>query len=144
MTDKIKASRFALFRYLTVIVPALIGLIFAVVGAGLLLAQTWDPATGTLGPCATRLARTASNTSTVEHTCRVDWQVGGVAHSGTVTFSGSDGPATGEAVALRVSGDNVALAGPAWIGPASLAVGLLILTFAGYRFIRLRRSSTSD
>jgi hypothetical protein len=144
MTDKITASRFALFRYLTVIVPALVGLIFAVVGAGLMVFQTWDPATGTLGACASRVVRTAgSNTGTVEQTCRVDWEAGGVAHSGTVTFSGS-GPHSGEIVNLRVSGDNVALAGPAWVGPATLAGGLLLLALGGYLFIRARRPSTSD
>jgi hypothetical protein len=91
MTDKITASRFALFRYLTVIVPALVGLIVAVVGAG-----------------------------------------------------GTGGPHPGDLVDLRVSGDNVALAGPAWPGPATLAGGLLLLALGGYLFIRARRRSTSD
>jgi hypothetical protein len=144
MTDKITASRFALLRYLTVIVAALVGLIFAVVGAGLMVFQTWDPATGTLGACASRVVRNAGDTGTVQQTCRVDWEADGVAHSGTVTFTGSGGPYPGDIVDLRVSGDNVALAGPAWLGPATLAGGLLLLALGGYLFIRARRRSTSD
>lgn len=144
MTDKITPSRVALFRYLTVIVPALVGVIFAVIGIGLTLSQNWDPAIGTVGSCTPRIVRTANSSGTSHQICQVDWQVDGVAHSAEVDLGTGSPPAPGQSVDLRVNGNLVAVAQPAWVGPATLAAGVLLLGFAGFRFARVRRQSTSD
>ena len=143
MTDKITPTRLALVRYLTVIVPALVGLTFAPVGVGLTLSQDWDPAAGTVGSCSPRIVRTG-NSGTSHQMCQVDWQVDGVAHSAELDLGTGSAPIPGQSVDLRASGNLVAVAQRAWVGPATLAVGVLLIGFAGYRFVRVRRRSTSD
>ncbi|WP_433533261.1 hypothetical protein ACQPYA_15290 [Micromonospora sp. CA-263727] len=120
------------------ILAGLVGLVFLVVGGWLLVSQGWDRATGEVQSCTTRVERTGTTTRTVQH-CTVSWQAADGPHTASVDVSGS-GTLPGEAMDLRVNGDNVVVATPAWLGVATAAGGLAMVGTAAVLLLRQRRA----
>jgi hypothetical protein len=122
------------------VLATLVGLLFAVLGGFLVASQSWAAVTGTVGDCQPRSVRSGSS-STVHQHCEVSWEADGVPDRATVDL-GPTRRVPGEQVELRVSGDLVTPAGPAWVGWASLAVGVALLGGGALLAIRSRRPSS--
>jgi hypothetical protein len=127
-----------LFHRLGFILIAIVGLIFLVVGGWLLVSQSWDQASGTVGQCQTRTVHTqpGKTTSRVEQVCDVTWAAGGSSHTATITM-GQTGVVPGEIVDLRVLGETAVLATPMWMGVGSAGLGIVLIVVA---FVMRRRA----
>jgi Protein of unknown function (DUF3592) len=116
-----------LFRFAGPIVACVVGLIFMVVGVGLVVSQGWEKATGTATSCESR--RVTTGTSSSRHTetsCQVAWRdAAGNDHSGTVDF-GAQTVVVGETIELRVNGDSAVEAVPGWWAWGSLILGVAL------------------
>lgn len=127
------------FGWLRKAVPAIVGLVgfvFVVNGGFVLLSQGWSQASGTVGACTPRLVRTGSSSHT-EQTCQVTWRADGQTRTAAVDLGAVAHP--GETVDLRVNGDTVAFATPAWVGAAVGGGGLALVAVAVVLFVRGRR-----
>ncbi len=125
------AGQINLFRRFAFIAIGLVGLIFLVVGAWLLLSLGWARATGTVEQCRAETVRTGAgptNTRT-DQVCEVTWEADGVSRSASVNLGPGD-MAPGETVELRVRGDSAVAATPAWVGAASAAGGAALVAVA--------------
>ncbi|PZG16724.1 hypothetical protein C1I95_16995, partial [Micromonospora craterilacus] len=120
------------------IVFGLVGLVFLTVGGWLLASQSWDRATGTVQECTTRIERTAGTTGRTVQTCTISWQAADGPHTTRVDIGGS-ATVPGQSVELRVSGDNVVLATPGWVGAATGAGGLAMAGTAAVLLVRQHR-----
>ena len=127
-----------LFHRLGFILIAGVGLIFLLVGGWLLVSQSWDKASGTVGQCQTRTvhAQPGQTRSRVEQVCDVTWEAAGASHTATVAMDRND-VAPGEIVDLRVNGDAAVLATPVWVGAGSAGLGTVLLVVS---FVMMRRA----
>jgi hypothetical protein len=122
-----------LFRLAGPIVAGIVGLIFVVVGAGLVVSQGWETVTGTASTCQTRTERTGNSPSHRDHTtCQMNWRnAAGEDHGTTIDFGGR-AVTNGETVELRVNGDTAVEAAPAWLAWGSLVVGVALVGGGGF------------
>jgi hypothetical protein len=128
---------------------ALVGLIFTIVGVGLLATAGWTHTHATVvGQCSTRLSGSGSG-RTVQQTCAVTWQDAGVSHTGQLTVSQNTPIYPGSVLDVQAHGDNVAQPSPMWIRVGTLILGLvlvatgLIVIFRAGRTRRVRTASMS-
>jgi hypothetical protein len=125
-----------LLRHFVPGIMGVIGLIFVIVGGWMLVSQSWDKASGTVGQCQTQTTRT-DRSSRVEYICDVSWDSGGTSHRTTVNMGRAD-VAPGETIELRVNGDQAVVATPVWFGAASAAIGAALVALAVVLFRRSR------
>jgi hypothetical protein len=130
------------------ILIALIGVIALIVGIVLMVSQSWASATGAIRSCQVQLVNprgvgTSHGTGATYHqTCVVTWTSGGTQRTGSLSTAGHPF-SSGQAVALRVHGNQVVEATPRWEGYVTAAVGLVLLVggavFARRAWRRSRR-----
>jgi hypothetical protein len=114
------------------ILIALIGVIALIVGIVLMVSQGWNSATGAIQSCQVRLVNprgvgTSTGTgATYQQTCVVTWTNGGIQRTGSLSTAGRPF-SSGQAVALRVHGNQVVEATSRWEGYVATAVGLVLL-----------------
>ena len=122
---------------------ALVGLIFTVVGVGLLLTADWKTAEATVvGQCRTHT--TGTNSSRTQQVCEMTWQDNGVTHTSNVTFTRNQAIYVGTKRTLQVHGDSAMEPSPFWIRLASLILGLALLATGGIMFVRAGRNGSAS
>ncbi|GAA5185369.1 hypothetical protein GCM10023322_29180 [Rugosimonospora acidiphila] len=125
------------------ILMAIVGLIAVASGIHLAISHSWQKTTGQVDSC--QLVTTHPSNNTTKHVadrCAVTWTQDGGSHSDTITFSKA-GYTPGQAVTLRVSGDNAAEDSAAWISWFTIAVGIVLLAGGVVMFATARRQGRS-
>ena len=127
-----------IFRLAGGVVAGLVGVIFLIVGIGLIVSQNWTVVTGTVQSCTVRAMHSNSSSPQFDRTCVMTWQEGGRQHTGSVDL----GPArvvNGQSQTLRVHGNSAVLPTPRWEAFAVAALGLALMGLAVFVLLRARR-----
>jgi hypothetical protein len=123
-------------------VMAVIGLIFLIVGAYLMVSSTWGTATATATSCQGQILHTGSSRRS-QIVCQATWTDAGVQHSGSVTFPGTHGPGVGGTFTANVHGDQMSLPTPLWARLVTIAVGAVLLAVGLLLSFRRRPTGVS-
>jgi hypothetical protein len=144
VTDNLAAVAVGRLRWLRWVVPvglAIVGLLFLAYGVVNLSTQGWARASGTVGSCTPVINGGPGPGRNVHQDCDVTWSAGGTDHTTRLDL-GTGAARTGQAIDLRVHGDQAETADPLWLGLASNAFGLVLVVTAGLMLLRRRRGAS--
>jgi hypothetical protein len=133
---------FRIFRLAGGVIAGLVGIVFLIVGIGLIVSQSWTVATGTVQSCTARAVHSNSSSPQFDRTCVMTWQEGGQQHTGSVDF-GITQVVNGQSKTLRVHGNSAVVPTPSWEGFAVVALGLALMGLAVFVLLRSRRRNRS-
>lgn len=105
---------------------ALVGLIFTVVGVGLVATANWKTADGTVVSCQARFVGSGGSRHT-QQDCVMTWEDGGATHSATVSFGASNSMYPGTHRTIQVHGNSAEDPSPMWVRVGTLVLGLVLL-----------------
>ena len=119
---------------------AILGFVFLMYGLVNLRTQAWAHATGVVGHCTAQTVKGSGTSRHVNQVCDVTWSADGPSHAATVNL-GAGQYRAGQAVELRVNGDEARPDDPAWLGYGGVGVGVLLFGTAAYIGIAARRAT---